>query len=160
MNLSEIDMLRGFLLQLGREIAILEHLANLNQAVFRQGAALGPFYGLLLRLYLNDPEASDDFLGFGKRAVGYYALGAGHPDAGAFGGWVEALGGEQDASFGHVRVELSHREDDVWVGNRELLQSLHRGGQQHHESHLLCLLLIQLGTAASCWSSPVEKWVH
>src|SRR5260370_37881715 len=120
-NISEIDKLRGFFLQIGWKVTILEYLANLDQAVFRQGAALGPFYGLLLRLHLNDPEAGDDFLGFGEGAVGYDGLAAGHAEARAFGGGVEALGGEQHASFGHVLVELSHREDDVWAGNRELL---------------------------------------
>src|SRR5260370_6667445 len=132
---SEIDMLRGFLLQLGREVIILKHLANLNHAIFRQGAALGPIESLLLRFDLNDPKAGNHFLGFGKRTVGYNPLATGHPDARPLGTGVEPLGPKQHASFGHFLIELSHREDDLWAGNRALLQSFRRGGQQHHESH-------------------------
>src|SRR5713101_7538110 len=107
MTLHEIDMLRGFLLQLGRKVTILKHLANLNQAVFRQGAALGPFDGLLLGLHLNDPEAGNHFLGFGKRTVGYDALAGGYPDARPPGAGVEPLGPKQHTSSRGTRLRVS-----------------------------------------------------
>src|SRR5216683_1813663 len=158
LTLHEIDMLRGTLLQLGREVTILKHLANLNQAVFRQGAALGPLDGLLLGLYLNYPEAGDHFLGFGERTVGYDALACGHPDARPHGTGVEPLGPKQHASFGHVRVELSHGDDDLWAGNRALLQSLHRGGQQHHEAH--CCVSFGPGLLSCGFQTTSTAWTQ
>src|SRR3989442_1648145 len=86
--------LRRLLLQVGREVAILKDLANLDQAPLRQGTPFGPLDGLFLRFHLNDPEAGNQFLCFGKGPVSHGPLAAGHPDARPLGARVEALGRE------------------------------------------------------------------
>src|SRR6266487_1781155 len=64
--------LRG---ELGAEVLGLEDLADLDVAVLREGvgAALDPRDRLLLRLYLPEPEAGDQLLRLGERAVDHGA---------------------------------------------------------------------------------------
>ena|SRR5215469_10504564 len=77
----------------GREVFGLEDLADLYLAFarVRVGTALDPLDGLFERLDLPEPEAGDEFLGFGEGAVGDGAVLAGEVDAGAFRGGVKPI---------------------------------------------------------------------
>src|SRR6266852_176485 len=72
---------------LRREIGGLEHLANLDLGFAFKGvrAALDPFDGLFLGLYLQQPEAADQFLRFGKGSVNHSAGCSRELDARALG---------------------------------------------------------------------------
>jgi hypothetical protein len=68
----------------------LEHLANLNLGLRARGvgAALHPFDSFFLRLHLSQPEAGDQFLHLGERAVNYGPVRSGELDACPFElGW-------------------------------------------------------------------------
>ena len=62
--------------ELGAEVLGLEHLADLDLRVLqhRVGAALDPLDRLVLRAHLPQPEAGDQLLGLGERAVDHGAL--------------------------------------------------------------------------------------
>src|SRR5215475_13414777 len=92
------------------EILRLEHLANLDLRFSRHGigAALDPINRLLQRLALPEPEARDQLLRFGERAVSYRARRAGKPDAHAFGTRVKAVGGQHDTGLYQFFVEFAH----------------------------------------------------
>src|SRR5439155_22876021 len=73
--------------ELGAEVLGLEDLADFDLRLFaaRVRRALDPLDRLLLGLDLDDPEAGDQFLGLGERAVDDGALAAGEFDAFALG---------------------------------------------------------------------------
>src|SRR5438309_7508345 len=62
--------------ELGSEVFRLEHLANLDLGLAREGirTALDPFDRLFLRLHLPQPEAGDQLLRLGERPVDHGAL--------------------------------------------------------------------------------------
>src|SRR5439155_24907906 len=63
-----VFLLAQFGRELGAEVRRLEHLADLDLGVLERGA-LEPLDRLLLRLALPQPEAGDQFLRLGERAV-------------------------------------------------------------------------------------------
>ena len=79
----------------GCKVFGLEDLADLyvGVACVGVGTPLDPLDGLFERLDLPEPEAGDEFLGFGEGAVGDGAVLAGEVDAGAFGGGVKPFVG-------------------------------------------------------------------
>src|ERR1700728_3755576 len=72
-----LDLLLG----LGIEVGYIEEPANFDHFVILSGDARGPLQRLFARLPLDDPEASDHFLRFGKRAVGNSRFSAFEGDA-------------------------------------------------------------------------------
>src|SRR5262249_3441536 len=90
-QLAELALLRDELRRRFREFLGLVHLADLDLGVFariRVRAAQRQVDGFLARLHVHDPEAADQLLGLGERAVDDRALaglGDAHaraPDAG------------------------------------------------------------------------------
>src|SRR5712692_4567098 len=96
--------------ELGPEVFRLEHLANLDLRLAREGirAALEPFNRLCLRLHLPQPEAGDQLLRLGERPVDHGALDSREPDPRALRAWLEPLGGKQHAGFRQLLVVLPH----------------------------------------------------
>src|ERR1700722_20783965 len=88
------------LLQLGREfgaeITRFEQLANLDLEILMSGigAALDPFDRFFLGFHLPDPEAGDQLLGLGERAIDHGLLASGELDARALRTRKEALAGK------------------------------------------------------------------
>src|SRR5687767_13887615 len=72
---------RRRLLNVGREVLHLLHLADLDRLVVTPGAALRPLERLFLGLYLDHPIAAEHFLGLDERAVGHFRLAARERDA-------------------------------------------------------------------------------
>jgi hypothetical protein len=62
------------------------------------GHALDPFDALLERAALQDPEATNDFLGLGEWAVDDLGRAATESDPGSFRAWLETLRGDPDAA--------------------------------------------------------------
>src|SRR5258708_1103135 len=69
------------LLDIGREILELLHLANLDHFVVRSGAALRPFDRLFLGLHLDHPIPADHFLRFRESPLGHLGSPSRHPTA-------------------------------------------------------------------------------
>src|SRR5215468_7292465 len=91
---AEVFFLLNFLVVEGScEGFGLEDLADLYVAfaVGGVGASLDPLDRLFERLNLPEPEAGDEFLGFGEGAVNDGAVLAGEVDAGAFGGGMKSI---------------------------------------------------------------------
>src|SRR4029077_6586473 len=59
---------------LGRKVRGLVHLADLDLSAPIERCALEPFHRFFHGLHLPQPEAADEFLGFGEWAVDYGAL--------------------------------------------------------------------------------------
>src|SRR5215471_18006636 len=112
----ELGALALFLLaqlrrEVGAEILGFVHLADLDLAVpalERTRAALDPFDRLVERLALPQPEAGDQFLGLGERAVDDAALVIGELDAHALRARMQALAGQHDAGLDQFLVETAH----------------------------------------------------
>ncbi len=90
-----LDLLFG---QDGCEVFHLKDLTDfdLGFASVGVGAALDPLDGLFEGLDLPEPEAGDEFLGFGEGAANDGTRLAGEFDACSFGAGMEAIEGEQD----------------------------------------------------------------
>jgi hypothetical protein len=110
-----LDLLFG---QDGCEVFHLKDLADFDFVVAGAavGATLDPLDGLFEGLDLQDREASDKLLGLGEGAVDDGTRLAGEFDACAFGGGMEAIEGEQDASLHELFVVLAHLEQELWIG--------------------------------------------
>src|SRR5262245_32960581 len=94
----------------GRESRCLVKFANLTLAVAGNlEELLGPVDRLCFRLGLQQREAADDFLCFGKGAVGHREIPTSDPDPCASRTVLATLGGQEYAGFGHLLDELSHR---------------------------------------------------
>src|SRR5262245_39459596 len=125
------------LLQLRRESRAqflrLEHLTNLDLGLVERGA-LEPFDGFFLRVHLPQPEAGDQLLGLGERAVNHDPIAGGKPDSRTLGARMESLGCEHHAGFHQLFVELPHIRQDFLVRQNAGL-AVFVGFDQHHESH-------------------------
>src|SRR2546427_4317056 len=122
-----------------QESPTLEHLANLDHLAVREGHALGPFDGLVLRFHLDHPEPRDQLL-VGERPEGHGARSARERDARALAAGLDPLAREHHAGFHHRLVEPSHRGDQLWAGEHARLGVL-VGSDEHHESHRVSLWL-------------------
>src|SRR5262245_13517012 len=78
-----------------------EHLADFDfgLALMRVGAAFHPVDGFIKGGDLPYPEASDQLLGLGERAIRDHALGAGKFDARTLGAGLQAFAREHDAGL-------------------------------------------------------------
>src|ERR1700677_3387690 len=85
----------------GAEILHLEYRANFDFGFTRHRvrAALQPFDGLIDGLDLPNPEARDEFLGFGERTVDDGTIWAGEPHALAMDARAQPLSREKHACF-------------------------------------------------------------
>src|SRR5207248_1121450 len=90
------------LLDVGREVGELLHLAHLDDVAVQHGRALGPLDGFGPGLHLDHPVAAEHLLRLGERAVGHLRLAAAEADAGALG-W----GGQPVEREGRARSEGS-----------------------------------------------------
>src|SRR2546426_11731909 len=83
--------------EFGPEVFRLEHLANLDLGLAREGvrAALDPFDRLFHRLHLPQPKAGDQLLRLGERPVDHGALVAREPDPRALRHRLQPLGRER-----------------------------------------------------------------
>src|SRR5438309_3420729 len=122
--------------ELGPEVFRLEHLANLDLRLAREGirTALDPFDRLLLRLYLPQPEAGDQLLRLGERPVDHGALVSREFDARALRSRLEPLGREQHSGFRQLLVVLPHRGQELLVRHDARFRVL-GGFDNNHESH-------------------------
>src|SRR5262245_2671270 len=79
------------------------------------GHALDPFDALVERAALQDPEATNDFLGLGEWAVDDLGGAAMESDPRAFRAWLETLGCEPDARADQILVVRVHLFRDPCV---------------------------------------------
>src|SRR5205807_1614951 len=77
------------LLDVGREIRDLLHLAHFNDVAVQHRGALGPFDRFGSGLDLDHPVAAEHLLRLGEGAVGHPGLAAAEADAGALGGRLQ-----------------------------------------------------------------------
>src|SRR3954471_4721532 len=102
--------------ELGAEVLGLEHLADLDLGLgagHRVGAALDPLDRLFLRLHLPEPEAGDQLLRLGERAVGDNAPLAREAHARALAARLQAFAREHDAGLDQLLVVLAHRGEQL-----------------------------------------------
>src|SRR5580693_8991760 len=92
-------LLNFFVAEGGCEVFGLKDLADLYVGLAFVGTALDPLDGLFERLDLPEPEAGDEFVAFGERAVNDGPVLAGEVDAGAFGRGVKTVVAYQDSGF-------------------------------------------------------------
>ena len=129
-----LDLLFG---QDGCEFFHLKDLADFDfgVAAVGVGATLDPLDGLFEGLDLPEPEAGDELLGLGERAVDDGARLAGEFDACAFGAGVEAIHGEHDAGLDELFVVLAHLGHELWIGEGAFFFCLWGCFDDDHESH-------------------------
>src|SRR5664280_3679147 len=132
------------LLQLGRELPPVRDIEDLPDldlgiAFMRVRAALHPLDRLFLRLHLPQPEAGDELLRLRERPVHDGPLRAREAHPRALGAGLQALGGEHDARFHELLVELPHVGEQLLARPHARLAVL-RGLDHHHESHFRRLL--------------------
>src|SRR5881296_371028 len=77
------------LLDVGREVRDLLHLAHFDDVAVLHGRALRPFDRFGPGLHLDHPVAAEHLLRLGERAVRYLGLAAGETYAGARRGWAQ-----------------------------------------------------------------------
>src|SRR5881296_4538709 len=77
------------LLDVGREVRDLLHLAYFDDVAVLHGRALRPFDRFGPGLHLDHPVAAEHLLRLGARAVRYLGLAAGETYAGARRGWAQ-----------------------------------------------------------------------
>src|SRR3954471_14639080 len=119
------------------EVVGLEDLADLDLGLRALGVgnALDPLDRLLLRLGLDQPEAGDQLLRLGERAVDHGALGARELDPRSLRARLEPLPREHHARVDELLVELPHLGEELLArqdAGLAVLGCLH----QEHESHL------------------------
>src|SRR5215467_715456 len=131
-------LLNFFVAEGGCEVFGLEDLADLYVAfaVGRVGASLDPLDGLFERLHLPEPEAGNEFLGLGERAVNDSAVLAGEADNGAFGRGVKTVVAYQNSGFQELVVEFVHVGHELGIGGCAF--GVFRGFDDDHESHFVC----------------------
>ena len=98
--------------------AVAVELAQLELDAAVERRALEPLERLLARRALPDPEAGDQLLGLGERAVDDGALPALEAHARALGARVQAVAGEHHAGLDELLVVLRHRVSLLRVGSR------------------------------------------
>src|SRR5688572_17215439 len=92
------------------EVFRLEDLADLDLPLVagRVRHPLHPLDRLFLRFYLDEPEAGDQFLRLGERAVDDRALVPGKLHAGALRARMQPLAGQHDTRLRQLLVEPPH----------------------------------------------------
>src|SRR5215213_8730383 len=142
---------------LGRELVAkvlgLEDLADLDlrRSRHRVRAALDPLDRLLERLGLHQPEAGDELLGLGERAVDDGPVAAGKADACALRAGMEPLAREHHTRLHQLLVVGVHGREELLARHGPRLALL-RGLHHHHESrHRLspCVELAVLSEASN-----------
>src|SRR5438552_11232483 len=99
------------LLDVGREVRHLLHLADLDDVAVPGGAARRPLDRLCLRLHLDQPVPADHLLGLGEGPVRHPGLPSGERDARAHRGWVVPVEREQLDGLGQRIVVLRYFVD-------------------------------------------------
>ena len=118
------------------EIFGFEDAPDLDLGVGRHRirAAAHPLDGLLHRAHLPQPEAGDQFLGLGERAVDHRARLAREAHARALAARVQPLAGEHHAGLDQLLVEAAHLGHQL--GARHHAGFGIRGGlDHHHDAH-------------------------
>src|SRR5277367_3347337 len=98
------------------EVFGFEDGTDFDYVARREWAAFQPFDCFFDGANLPEPEAADEFFGFGEGAVGDGGFFGGEGDALALGGGLEAFSCEQDACFGQLFVELTHFSEQFGAG--------------------------------------------
>src|SRR5580658_281630 len=122
------------------EILGLEHTPDLDFLVAPgKRRAPDPLHRLGERLHLPQPEAGDEFLGFGERPVAHDALAAAaefYAHAALAG--VQPLGRQQYAGLHQLLVEAAHFGEDLFAGQHATF-GIFIGLNDHHDSHMRLL---------------------
>src|SRR5262245_51144267 len=111
----------------------LEDLSDLDFALRKRNPAR-PFDGLLLRAYLDQPEASNEFLRFRERPIDDGAFRARVPDPRTLRAGLQALAREHDTGLDQLFVELRHVGQFLFRWQYPRFGLL-VGFDDHHESH-------------------------
>src|SRR5208283_605094 len=117
----------------GGEVVRFKDRTNLDFALL-EGAALEPLDGLVHRLHLPQPEASDELLGLAEGSITHRLLRTLEAHALSRGARLEALGRQQHACLHQLLVKLAHLAENPFVrkcSGLRLLVRLHN----HHHSH-------------------------
>ena len=85
-------------------------------------------------LHLPEPEAGDQLLGLGERAVDHRALRAREPHPRALRARLQALAGQHDAGLHQLLVELAHLCEQLGAGHHAGFRAL-VGLDDDHEPH-------------------------
>src|SRR5262249_54263465 len=117
-----------------REFFDFKHLADLSLGAVFEGSAFEPLDSFFFRLHLPNPEAGDQFLGFGEWAVGNDSLVAGELYAGALGARVQPLSRQHHAGLHEFFVEPGHLLKDLLAGESAGFRFF-ACLDNHHESH-------------------------
>src|SRR5437763_11238949 len=130
--------------QVGAEVLRLEHAADLDLLVaLLERRAPDPLDGLLHGLHLPQPEAADQLLGLGERAIDHAALAAAELDAHALGARVQPLARQHHAGLHQLLVELTHLAENLAARQHAPFRILVRP-DDHHDAHDWLLLRLRL----------------
>src|SRR5262249_26966810 len=143
-------LLAQFRRELGAEIVRFEDLADLDFGLFvvRIRAALEPLDRFLARTNLPEPEAGDQLLGLGKRAVDDGALVSRETYPHALRAGMKAFSCKHDAGLHEFLVVLAHRGEQFLAWHLAGFRGL-AGFHYHHELHGLLLRLVDWTSAGS-----------